>query len=172
MGSFSDAAEIARDAKKIVDQIKRVKEQAQENLERDAAELEQLRQTAAGLESLLRDLPTSAQRQEAEDFLRATLDLINAEMQDPDVSDDDLKMSSLLAKRGKLRATLGMLELRSVFDTSALLPAPEVASIVRNLAGAQAAVAERVRAAEYTRIGFMVADLVVKLGVAAAKAMA
>jgi hypothetical protein len=171
MSTFGDLAEIAKDGKKIVESIQQVRDEQKVALERDAEELEQVEKAAGRLAELYQNLPTRAQGQDAIDFLQASIDLINAQMRDPIIADDDLKMSSLLSKRGLLRSKLGLLQINQVFDTRDLFPASELSSIVTNLGGAQEAARQRVQAAEYTRIGFMVAGLVVKVGVAAAKAM-
>lgn len=172
MSTFKDATKIARDAKKIADAIREVKEARTQRLERDDADLKRLRRTSKKLLDLLSDPPTEASQEDAKAFLDAAIKVVNAHMADPDVSDDDYKMMKLLAKRGAIRQALGLAQLQDVFDTRRLLRRDEIESITRNVEAAQQVVKDRVQRAEFVRIGFMVGNLIIKVAVATAKAMA
>ncbi|MBL8896989.1 MAG: hypothetical protein JNM84_05155 [Planctomycetes bacterium] len=172
MSSLKDAAKLAKDAKKVLDAVREARAAKKKRLEQDAAELKLLRRTAQQLADLLAELPTRGERAEAIALLSAAVDLIGAQLADPEVQKDDLRLLKLVGSRGALRQALGLLQLRDVFDTRELLPLSEVESIARNVAAAQQVIAERTALADFVRIGFMVADLVIKVAMGVAKAVA
>jgi hypothetical protein len=172
MSTISDAAKIAKEAKGIIDAISEAKEAKKKRFERDSQELEDLRQTVSKIKSFLEDLPERADSTATEKLLTASIDIINAELRDPDIFHDDLKVATLIGRRGELKFQRGTLKLNSVFDTRALMPQDEIDSIVNRVKTAQEIVEQRTTLADYVRIGFMVADLVVKVAVAVGKAAA
>lgn len=171
MSTLKDAVALAKDAKKVLDAVRELRSGRKKQVEKDADELALLQSTAQKLTDLLTGLPAKASRDEARELLQEAVDLVGAQLADPEVQQDDLRMLKLVGTRGVLRQALGLIQLHQVFDTSDLLPPAEIASIVRNVADAQKVIAGRTAVADYVRIGFMVADLALKVAVGVAKAV-